>query len=565
MSQPVVREVKKQLQRLIHQAWEKGFQEGLLPSPGAREEIMIDVPKERAHGNFASNIAFQLAGRMRAEGQSSRAPREIAEILRERLPAHPYLAGAETAGAGFLNFRLTSLWLEEVLLNLAGAPGDYGRIDDLKGERIQLEFISANPVGPMNVVNARAGALGDSLARLFAFCGADVEKEYYVNDYGVQVTVLGESLEARYREILGEEVVFPEHGYQGEYLIDMARELLAENGRSLLDLPLAERINFCREWGCQRILASQRKDLEDFGILYDRWFSERTLHESGAVEAVVERMEKNNLLYEKDGALWFWATAFGDEKDRVVRTADGRTTYFTADIAYHLDKLARGFTHLINIWGPDHHGYIARMKAALEALGYGREKLEILIAQQINLIKDGKPYKMSKRRGEFITMRDLLEEVGNDAARWYFLMRSPDSHLDFNLDLAKQETAENPVFYVQYAHARIASLFRQLDGEFKPDPAVISGATWEEDELEILEKVAFFPETIALVAGERAPHRLTAYLLELATLFHSYYNRKRFLTEDQRLTHIRLSLAFAVGTVVRNGLRLLGITAPEKM
>lgn len=565
MNEPVVRKVQKKLQSLIYQAWKNAFQEGLLPEPGARDEIMLEVPKERKHGNFASNIAFQLTARAREQGQSRRSPREVAEILRERLPAHTYLAEVETAGAGFLNFYLTPLWLKEVLFNLAEAPDDYGRLDDLKDEKIQIEFISANPVGPMNVVNARAGALGATLAQLFLFCGAEVEKEYYVNDYGVQVTILAESLEARYLEVAGEEVSFPEQGYQGEYLIDLARELLTEKGRSLLEMSKEERVAYCREWGCRRILENQRQDLQDYGVIYDRWFSERALHESGAVDAVVERMEKNNLLYEKDGALWFWATAFGDEKDRVIRTADGRTTYFTADIAYHLDKLARGFTHLINIWGPDHHGYIARMKAALEALGFGREKLEVLIAQQINLIKDGKPYKMSKRRGEFITMRDLLEEVGNDAARWYFLMRSPESHLDFNLNLAKEETAENPVFYVQYAHARIASLFRQLAREFRPDPEVINEAAWEEDEKELLEKVVFFPETIALAAGEREPHRLTTYLLELATLFHSYYNRKRFLTEDERLTHIRLSVAFAVGAVVRNGLRLLGITAPGKM
>ncbi len=559
MKQTVLRQVRRELKNLIYRAWEKAFQEGLLPEPGDQDSILLEVPKERKHGSFASNIAFQLAKHAR------RPPRETAEILRRYIPAHPYVAGVETAGPGFLNFYLTPLWLKKNLLALVEDPEHFGMVHDLQGEKIQVEFISANPVGPMNVVNARAGALGDALARIFRFCGAEVEKEYYVNDYGMQVEILGWSLAARLLEVAGEEVSFPDDGYRGEYLIDLAKELYEEKGPVLLAMTEEERVAYCREWGCRRILAGQREDLERYGIIYDNWFSERTLHESGAVDAVVQRMEEKGLLYEKDGALWFRATDFGDEKDRVIRTADGRTTYFTADIAYHLNKFARGFTHLINIWGPDHHGYIARLKAALAALGFAPERLEILIAQQINILKDGRPFKMSKRRGEFITMRDLLDEVGSDAARWYFLMRSPESHLDFDLDLAKKETPENPVFYVQYAHARIAGVFEEFGQDFQPEAAMIERAVWEEDEEEILEKVAYFPEVVAAAAVEREPHRLTTYLLELATLFHSYYNRKRFLTDCTTLTHTRLCLAYAVGKVVKNGLGLLGISAPEKM
>ncbi|HEY8343839.1 MAG TPA: arginine--tRNA ligase [Bacillota bacterium] len=559
MKQPVFREVQNRMKEEIRQAWAKANQEGLLPEPTGDIEILLEIPKERAHGNFATNLAFVLAKPAR------RAPREIATILVDKLVDSDLVDRAEVAGPGFINFFLKQSWLNRVLSALVEAPEEYGRVDDLAGKKIQLEFVSANPVGPMNVVNARAGALGDSLARLFMFCGAEVAKEYYINDYGIQVYTLGRSIDARYRELLGQEVAFPEDGYQGEYIYDLARALIEEKGRSLLEMTEEKRIEACRDWGYKKILASQQKDLEDYGIIYDQWFSERSLHEAGRVDQVVAEMKERGLLYEEEGAVWFRTTEFGDDKDRVVRTADGRTTYFVADIAYHLNKFARGFDHLINIWGPDHHGYIPRMKAAMAAFGFNPNRLEVLIAQQINLLKEGKPFKMSKRRGEFITMRDLLEEVGNDAARWYFLMRSPDSHLDFDLELAKKETAENPVFYVQYAYARISSIFRQLDGEFTPDPEFIATVVWEDDEQEILEKVAVFPEVVSSAAREREPHRLTNYLLDLATLFHSYYNRKRFLTEEEQLTKARLLLAYAVQNVVRNGLGLLGISAPEQM
>jgi arginyl-tRNA synthetase len=559
MKQPVFREVQNHLKKEILQAWTKAGREGLLPEPTSDSEILLEIPKERTHGNFATNLAFILAKPAR------RSPREIAVILLDKLVGSALIEEAEVAGPGFINFFLNQSWLNQVLSSLVKEPEEYGRVDDLAGAKIQIEFVSANPVGPMNVVNARAGALGDSLARLFKFCGAEVAKEYYINDYGIQVYTLGRSIDARYRELLGQEAVFPEDGYQGEYITDLARELAEEKGRALLEMTEEERIEVCLDWGYKKMLAAQQKDLADYGIIYDQWFSERSLHEAGRVDQVAAEMKEKGLLYEEEEAVWFRSTEFGDDKDRVVRTADGRTTYFVADIAYHLNKFERGFTHLINIWGPDHHGYIPRMKAAMAAFGIDPNRLEVLIAQQINLLKEGKPFKMSKRRGEFITMRDLLEEVGNDAARWYFLMRSPDSHLDFDLELAKKETAENPVFYVQYAHARISSIFRQLEEDLTSDPEFISTAVWEDDEEEILEKVAVFPEVVAGAAREREPHRLTNYLLDLATLFHSYYNRKRFLTEDEQLTKSRLLLAYAVKNVIRNGLGLLGVSAPEQM
>jgi len=563
MKQPVFREVQRQIKAELFRAWKAAAEEGTLPDPDgmefARARIMLEIPKERAHGNFATNIAFILAKPAR------RAPREVATIILQKLADSDLLNQAELAGPGFINFFLHQSWLNRVVAEVAEERTGYGRVPDLSGEKIQIEFVSANPVGPMNIVNARAGALGDCLARLFKLCGAEVTKEYYINDFGIQVYTLGRSIDARYREYLGGKADFPEEGYQGEYIYDLARELMEEKGDSLLEMEEEQRIEFCRDWGYQKMLAAQKKDLADYGVIYDQWFSERKLHESGRVEEVAQEMREKSLLYEEEGAVWFRSTEFGDDKDRVVKTADGRTTYFVADIAYHLNKYERGFNHLINIWGPDHHGYIPRMKAAMSAFGIDPERLEVLIAQQINLLKEGKPFKMSKRRGEFITMRDLLDEVGNDAARWYFLMRSPDSHLDFDLDLAKKEAPENPVFYVQYAHARICSIFKQATSGLDISNRVIITAVWEDDEEEILEKIAVFPEVVAGAAWGREPHRITNYLLDLATLFHSYYNRKRFLTEDEDLTRSRLLLAFVVQTVIKNGLDLLGISAPEQM
>jgi arginyl-tRNA synthetase len=418
----------------------------------------------------------------------------------------------------------------------------------------------------MNVVNARAAALGDTLSRLFKACGAVAEKEYYVNDYGVQVQTLGRSIDARYRELLGEKVEFPEDGYQGDYIYDIARQLITDKGDSYIQLPEAERVEAFRDLGYQQILASQKQDLQNYGVEYDCWFSERSLHEAGKVDQALGFLEKRGLTFESEDAIWLRTTDFGDDKDRVLRTSDGRTTYFTADIAYHLNKFERGFDLVINIWGPDHHGYIPRMKAAVETLGIERDRLEVLIAQQINLIKDGKPFKMSKRRGEFITMADLLEEVGNDAARWFFLMRSPESHLDFDMDLARSQSNDNPVFYVQYAYARICSIFRQATAEQQAvqyDESILT--YWDEEEKGLIEKASRFPDLLSEAANRREPHRLTGYLLELATLFHSYYNKRRFISEDSGLTKSRLAIAKGLGYVLERGLKILGVSAPERM
>lgn len=559
MEKIVTRKVKESLTDTLVYALQKCREQGLLAITGS-PEIILEVPKDKAHGSYATNLAMILTR------QVKQPPREIARMLIDQLPPNPYLADTKVAGAGFINFYLNDRWLEEVLQSILAARDDFGTNPDLSGLKIQLEFVSANPVGPMVVVNARAAALGDCLGRLFSASGAQVQREYYVNDYGAQIWALGRSLDARYRELLGEPVQFPEDGYQGEYINDMARQLISAQQDEYLQFPEEKRIETFRDWGYQQILATQKADLAGYGVKYDCWFSERSLHQDGTVAKVMQQLVDQGLTYEADGALWLRTTGFGDDKDRVLRTADGRTTYFSSDIAYHLNKFARGFDLVIDIWGPDHHGYIPRVKAAMAAVGIDPERLEVLIAQQINLLKDGQPFKMSKRRGEFITMTDLLEEVGNDAARWFFLMRSPESHLDFDLDLAKSQTNDNPVFYVQYAFARICSIFRQANPEqltFGSDMGLIN--RWDEEEKLLLEKAAHFPELISEAAKRREPHRLTGYLLELATLFHSYYNRRRFIGEELEVTRARLAVAGGLSHIFKAGLALLGISAPERM
>jgi arginyl-tRNA synthetase len=555
----VARRVKECLGSLLKESALKAKELGKLDFD-TLPEINLEIPKEKAHGSFASNLAMLLSK------TAKKPPREIAQVLIDNFGPNPYLADVQIAGPGFINFYLNDRWLGEVLAGVLEQKEEFGNNPDLEGEKIQLEFVSANPVGPMNVVNARAAALGDTLSRLFKACGAVVQKEYYVNDYGVQVQTLGRSIDARYRELLGEKVEFPEDGYQGDYIYDIARQLITDKGDSYMQLPEGERVELFRDLGYKQILASQKQDLENYGVEYDCWFSERSLHEAGKVDQVLDFLEKRGLTYENEAAVWLRTTNFGDDKDRVLRTSDGRTTYFTADIAYHLNKFERGFDLVINIWGPDHHGYIPRMKAAVETLGIERDRLEVLIAQQINLIKDGKPFKMSKRRGEFITMADLLEEVGNDAARWFFLMRSPESHLDFDMDLARSQSNENPVFYVQYAYARICSIFRQATADQEVvqfDESILK--YWDQEEKNLIEKASHFPDLLSEAAKRREPHRLTGYLLELATLFHSYYNKRRFISDDLGLTKSRLAIAKGLGYVLERGLKILGVSAPERM
>ncbi|MGQ9780084.1 MAG: arginine--tRNA ligase [Bacillota bacterium] len=560
--EPLLFESKALLRMRLREAVGRAQATGRLPELTV-EEIELETPKDRAHGDLATNLALVLAKAAKMP------PQKVAEaIVAELAPAEP-VSRVETAGPGFINFFLTPSWREEAIRRAIAQGADYGRTTVLAGRRFQVEFVSANPVGPLNVVNARAGALGDSLARVLAFAGAEVEREYYINDYGVQVTLLGRSVEARCRELRGETVEFPPEGYHGAYVYDLAREFLADAPTDFWTRPEEERVEACREFALARILARQRADLESYGIRYDRWFSERDLHRSGEVERVFRSLVEAGHVYEQDGAMWLRTTSFGDDKDRVLITADGRPTYLLADIAYHLDKLARGYDRIIDIWGPDHHGHVIRMKAALAAAGADPERLEVLIAQQVNLLREGRPVKMSKRAGEFVTLRELLDEVGNDAARFYFLLRSAESHLDFDLSLAVAQSNENPVYYVQYAHARVASIMRQAEAKGKTDDAALlrfpAGRLGEPEEMDLADRVAAFPEVGAEAALLREPHRLTGYLIDLAGVFHAYYNKHRVLTEDEDLAHARLALVRAVQIAIANGLRLLGVSAPERM
>lgn len=552
---------KNKLLSTINKALQKAQRTGDL-AQFTLPEVELEVPREKNHGDFASNIALVCAGR------AKKAPREVAEIIVRHLPKESFLREVQIAGPGFLNFFLSNEWLYEVLREVESQGLSYGDYPGRKDEKILLEFVSANPVGPMNVVNARAAAVGDTLARLLRAVGYTVGTEFYVNDAGNQADIFGRSLEARYQQLYDSKYPFPKEGYPGDYVRDLAL-ILKEERPDLKGLPAAERLAFCKRWGTDQIVARQKADLKKYGVEFDLWFRERDLHKAGALEKAIADLKEKGFLFSRDNALWFKSTTFGDDKDRVIIKSDGAYTYITADIAYHGDKLKRGFTRLINIWGPDHHGYIDRLKAAVQALGYPKETLEVLILQYVALMRQGELVKMSKRAGEFITMRELVDEVGKDAARFFFLNRSPESHLDFDLDLAVEESSDNPVYYVQYAHARIASVLRQADELGVPLPK--SEETnlerlVEEEEIALLKHLALLPGEIVTAATWRAPQRITQYALELASLFHSFYNHCHILGQEEELRKARLVLVQGVQIVLQKVLAtLLGIEAPEQM
>ena len=529
---------------------------GELPSVAGPEPV-VEMPRESGHGELASPYAMQLARALRVP------PRAVAERLAAHLGGLPPGVRVEVANPGFLNFHLDDAWLAQALAEVLERGSAYGDSDVGGGRRVLIEFVSANPTGPLNVVNARAAAVGDSLARLLAAVGYRVEREFYVNDAGGQVGNLARSLEVRLRQRRGEQIQLPPDGYPGHYLVEMAEEYERLHGDAVLELPEEERLALLRDFAVERIRAQQEASCERFGVHFDRFFSERRLHETGAVDKVVKLLGERGHTYQKDDATWLAAREFGDDKDRVLVKSDGTYTYVVPDIAYHLDKLGRGHDLLIDLLGPDHHGYVARMRAALEALGYPPEVLEVHLIQQVRLLRAGRAVSMSKRAGEFVTMDQLVAEVGCDAARFFFLQRSPESPLDFDLDLAKLETSENPVFYVQYAHARIRSLFRQA-GESWPEGADLTLLN-QPEERELMRQLSRFPEEVLAAARERAPHRVARYCLELAGLFHSFYNRHRVLGSAPPTAAARLSLARAVGAVLARGLDLLGVTAPERM
>ncbi len=525
--------------------------------------VFLEIPRQEAHGDFSTNAAMQIARKL------GRKPRPIAEELAKAIREEDggrRIASLEIAGPGFINIVLSEkAWMEVVAQALE--KGDrFGESSRGAGERVHLEFVSANPTGPLHVGHGRGAAVGDALGRILEFTGHVVVREYYVNDVGNQMDNLGRSLLARYRTECGRPTELPEDGYRGEYMIELAREFRADHGDRYADAPAEEVLPLFRKEAGDRILAGIREDLETFRVRYDNWFPERELHARGEVTGAVEELRGQGLLYESEGATFLRSQEMGDEKDRVLVRADGRTTYFAADVAYHRHKVREGYDRLIDIWGADHHGYVARLRAALRALGGADSALEVLLVQFVTLVRDGKPVQMSTRSGEFTTLREVLEEVGTDAARFFYLLRSYHTHLDFDLTLAKSQERSNPVYYVQYAHARICSIFREAEarGVTLAGNPPISILTLP-DEIRLMKAVARFPDVVSESAKSREPHRIPFYLIELADQFHKFYQNHRFLGETPERTQARMALARAVKTVVATGLSLIGVTAPETM
>ncbi|MDI6716263.1 MAG: arginine--tRNA ligase [Actinomycetota bacterium] len=552
--------IKEKLSLLVREALEKAQQRARLPLEEI-PEVMLEHPREKAHGDWATNVALILAGKVKMP------PRAIAQIIVELLDdKQRYIEKIEIAGPGFINFYLSNKWLYDVMALIKEQGEKFGHSNIGAGQRIQLEFVSANPVGPMHIGHGRWAAVGDTLANALSANGYDVEKEFYINDYGNQMNIFAKSVAVRYAQLLGQDIPFPEDGYQGEYIKDIAREIIAEENDKYLGVPEKERESIFKERAYKQVLDHLKNTLYKMGVQFDTWFSERTLHESSAVNKTIELLRERGYVYESEGAVWFKATAFGEDKDRVLIRANGEPTYFAADIAYHKNKLDRGFDKLINIWGADHHGYVGRMKAAIQALGYPADKLEIIIGQLVNLLRGGEPVRMSKRTGEMVTLDELLEEVGPDAIRFLFLMRSTDSPLDFDIELAKQESSENPVYYVQYAHARISSIIRYAEAE---GVSFSDNINYEllnsKPELDLIRKLAEWPEVLERVARQRAPHPLTSYAQELASAFHYFYTKCRVIGEDKDLSAARMALCKATKTVLRSVLAIIGVSAPEKM
>ncbi|MGE7835870.1 arginine--tRNA ligase [Viridibacillus arvi] len=551
----------EQVQHAIKEALLAAVSKAGLLEDTSTLNIHLETPKDKTNGDYATNIAMQLTK------LAKKPPRAIAEAIIENLDTTgTAIEKIDIAGPGFMNIVLRKDYLAEVITTVLAQGAEYGRSLAGANEKVQVEFVSANPTGDLHLGHARGASVGDSLCNVLDFAGYDVSREYYINDAGNQINNLAASLEARYKQALGLEATMPEDGYHGQDIIDIAGKLAAEFGDSILSKSDDERFEFFREHGLKLELGKLQKDLANFRVDFDVWYSETSLYKSGKVETALEKLRANGHVFEEDGATWFRSTTFGDDKDRVLIKNDGSYTYLTPDISYHEDKIQRGFTKLINIWGADHHGYIPRMKAAIEALGYDRDTLEVEIIQMVNLMKDGEKVKMSKRTGNAVTLRELVEEVGLDAVRYNFAMRAGDSHMDFDLDLAVKQSNENPVYYAQYAHARISSILRQAKEQGFAASEKHLDLLNAEKEIDVLKKVGDFPQVVADAAKNRTPHRITNYIQELAATFHSFYNAEKVLDADNKdRSEARLSLITAVRTTIANALKLIGVSAPEKM
>jgi arginyl-tRNA synthetase len=552
--------IEGELDRLVRQAIATAGPE--LGIEGAPDEIEVTRPRQREHGDFATNVALALAK------QAGRSPREVAEVLVRSLPESEHVAKVEIAGPGFINFFVTHSWLYNALAEVRRAGDSYGRLQAEAPEHVQVEFVSTNPTGPLHVGHARNAVVGDALCSVLETAGLKVQREYYVNDSGTQAALFGASVEARYLEQFGRESSIPEGGYEGEYVKDLAARIKDEHGEAPLDLPDGERRELMAREGMRIALEGIRASLSRFGVRHDTWFHESTLHAEGKVEEAIALLRKSEVAYEDDGAIWFRSTNYGDEKDRVLIRANGEPTYFAADCAYIREKFARGFDRLIYVWGADHHGTVKRLRGAAEAFGYDPEKVEFLLTQLVALYRDGVPARMSKRTGDIITLDELLDEVGVDAARYTLLSRSVDTSLDFDIELVKKQSLDNPVYYVQYAHARIASLLRYAAErgasmssfeEVRPEELI------HETELELLRVLSELPEQVKVASELRAPYRLTRYAEEVAAQFHRFYTECRVVTEEVALTQARLHLSEATRQVLANVLGILGVSAPESM
>jgi arginyl-tRNA synthetase len=554
--------MKQKIKKLITNAALAAHHNGDLASSEI-PDAEVEEPKAQAHGDFSTNIAMVMASRQKMP------PRKIAEAILDHLKdPDGIIAKTEIAGPGFINFFLEESAWHPVLRKIHEANDRYGSSDIGKGRKIQVEFVSSNPTGPLHIGHGRGAAVGDTVANILSFCGYEVQREYYINDSGRQIRTLGQSVLLRYKQLHGHPIEFPDECYQGAYIHEIAAEIKAQKGDILFSQPEDDAVLICARYAAEKILRGIREDLSFFGVEFDRWFSEQSLYDSGRVDTIINEFRNQGIIYEKEGALWFKTREFGDEKDRVVVTNDGRTTYFASDIAYHQDKYERGFQRVIDVWGADHHGYIPRMKAAIEACGHKRDQFDVILVQLVNLLRGGEPVAMSTRAGEFETLGDVVNEVGRDAARFIFLTRHHESALDFDLELAKQKTNDNPVYYVQYVHARISSIVRKAKERGKNNTA------WDDtaiallvapEEIDLIKTLARYPEVIRSSAQTMEPHRITFYLMNLASAFHTYYNKHRVLVADARVRCGRLNLVLAVQKVIRNGLTLLGVSAPQQM
>jgi len=534
------------------------------------QDVYLEFPSQKEYGDLSLNISLKLSKIFKKPSQQI--ADSIVNYLNSKIKdtiLKKYIASIQIAAGGFINFFLSEDYFRGVLKQALKLGDNFSRINVGRKRRVLIEFVSANPTGPLSVAHARQAAVGDALGNILKFLGFDLKREYYLNDEGNQINLLGRSIEARIRQLKGESIELPEGGYEGEYILNIARDMLKEKLLSdyiqeILPHAFGDRLEFFSDYGVKYILKIIKKELQDCGIEFDSWYSQKELTASGKIKMALDRLKKKDFIYEKDAALWFKSTAFADDKDRVVVKNDGSYTYLAPDIAYHNDKYKRGFNWLINIWGPDHHGYISRLKAAVQALGEPPESLSIIIVQLATILKDAKPLPMSTRKGQYITLREILNEVGSDASRFFFLMRRTSAHLNFDLELAKRQTPDNPVYYVQYAHARISSIMRNLGFKSKILSADLN-LLREAEELRLMKRIWQFPRVLETCYKSLDPYFVTIYLQEAAEDFHRFYDRHRVLGEDKELTQARVALISAIRMIINRGLKLLGISTPETM